>query len=149
MRKIKKIHFWIGVITSIFLLIESVSGIYMYFQEKGEKHTIATSFSQPGSGGSQSGTSVSGARSSSQPPSFNQSGNGFSANRGNFQKGGERGGSFFTRAARNLHSGIVGLIAGFGLLILTASGLTMSAIIWKANLKKRKLPAARNKATDN
>ncbi|WKB36811.1 PepSY-associated TM helix domain-containing protein [Terrilactibacillus sp. S3-3] len=136
MRKVKRIHFfWIGVITSIFLLIESITGIYMYFQETGEKHTVAkSSFSQSGN---QSASGGSSAQSSSQPPAFNQSGSGSPPSGGNFQGGGDRGGSSFGGTMRSLHSGIIGLIAGFGMLILTVTGLAMSAIIWKANRKKK------------
>ena len=37
MKKIRKVHFWIGVIVSIFLFIESTTGIIMYFNKGADR----------------------------------------------------------------------------------------------------------------
>ncbi|WP_142329286.1 PepSY domain-containing protein [Bacillus sp. AFS088145] len=37
MKKVRIVHFWIGVIVSVFLLIESTTGIILYFNKGGEE----------------------------------------------------------------------------------------------------------------
>ncbi|MGE8203832.1 PepSY-associated TM helix domain-containing protein [Heyndrickxia sp. NPDC080065] len=138
MKKIRQFHFWIGVILSIFLLIESVSGIYLYFQEQGRGERQFPSppqsgfINQQGSSSNGSNTESSGTEQNGMPAFPNGQADGF--DRANMMKGQNS----FGMTLRSLHSGVVGLIAGIGMLLLTASGLILSFIIARANRKRRK-----------
>ncbi|MBS4173999.1 PepSY domain-containing protein [Bacillus sp. FJAT-49736] len=138
MRKTRKIHYWIGIIASVFLFIESVSGIYLYFQEKGRENTFSDRqafFQQQRSNiqhqrGANSNSSEQNNRSSfsGQQPPFNRG-------EMNFNRQGNM--NSFGMTLRQLHSGIIGLIAGIGMLIMTGTGLVLSVIIARANRKRK------------
>ncbi|MGV3464663.1 MAG: PepSY-associated TM helix domain-containing protein [Heyndrickxia sp.] len=147
MRKTRKIHYWIGIISCIFLFIESVSGIYLYFQEKGRENSFGDrqAFFQQNRGNFQN---LQGSSSNSSDSSSSQNGQSFSNgqqpsfNRGqmNLNRQGQ-GSNSFGMTLRKLHSGIVGLIAGIGMLIMTGTGLVLAVIIGKANRKRKKKEA--------
>jgi hypothetical protein len=155
MKKVRRVHFWIGVIASIFLFIESLSGIIMYFGgDNGGGHMGARAFQMQGRTNPnwQASANGSGNSTNSNVSQNNQGGSsnsqgGFSGNRqrgfqnGQFRRGnfGPQGGaSSFSQAIRQLHSGIIGLIAGIGMLLLTGTGLVMAIILGRAKRKQQK-----------
>jgi hypothetical protein len=48
------------------------------------------------------------------------------------------GAGSFSQTIRQLHSGIIGLIAGIGMLLLTGTGLVMAIILGQAKRKHKK-----------
>ncbi|GIN84945.1 hypothetical protein J6TS2_13310 [Heyndrickxia sporothermodurans] len=139
MRKIRRLHFWIGVIISIFLLFESISGIYLYFQEQEREGRQFPPQEQMGAISQQQGMNPPDGSNADQndPKNFgNRQAEGF--NQGNNRINMERNSNSLGMNLRKLHSGIIGLIAGIGMVILTATGLVLSVIIGKANRKRRK-----------
>lgn len=161
MKKIRQIHFWVGIITAAFLFVQSITGIVLYFQQKGgdkggQPMAMQQSNSQnAGSSNSSSkntnnsstssntNTNNSSASSNSntmQAPSFNGSGG---PQNGNFPNGGmmqrQAGGAgSLEMLVKSLHSGIIGLIAGIGMLILTGTGLWTSWLIARAKRKRKR-----------
>jgi hypothetical protein len=152
MKKVRRVHFWIGVIASIFLFIESLSGIIMYFGgDNGGGHMGSRAFQMQGQKNPNWQASANGSGNSTNS-NVNQgsssiSQGGFSGNRkGGFQNGQFRIGNFgpqggansFSQTVRQLHSGIIGLIAGIGMLLLTGTGLVMAIILGQAKRKHKK-----------
>ncbi|WP_430509606.1 hypothetical protein [Gottfriedia solisilvae] len=146
MKKVRIVHFWIGVIVSVFLLIESVTGIVLYFNKGHEKPKF--SMQTPGqlngsfNSTNQNGQANGSTNSNNQTSQDNQNNQILFPNGGpNF---GEREQSSFS--VKSLHTGIIGLISGIGLFILTGTGLALSWILWntkrKAKKKKQKVSMA-------
>jgi len=138
MKKIRKVHFWIGVIVSIFLLIESTTGIIMYFNKGEDRPGFSMQGQFPGT-----------QDNNSQQPS-NQLGNQLNDSS---STGIENGPNFGQTppdqsafSVKTLHTGMIGLISGIGIFILTGTGLILSFIIWRNKRKSktqiRKLSAA-------
>ncbi|MGE6258128.1 PepSY domain-containing protein [Heyndrickxia sporothermodurans] len=143
MRKIRRLHFWIGVIISIFLLFESISGIYLYFQEQGREGRQFPPQGQMGAISQQQGMNPPDGSNTVQNGSENfgnRQAEGF--NQGNNRINMDRNSNSLGMNLRKLHSGIIGLMAGIGMLILTATGLVLSVIIGRANRKRRKKESA-------
>jgi uncharacterized iron-regulated membrane protein len=147
MKKTRKVHYWIGVIASLFLFIESVSGIYLYFQEEGRKNIQVNrqAFTQQQSpnsqnqhGGSNSTSSDTKSNGGNGTASFGGQNRQFNGGQLYLNRQGQAGINSFGMTLRQLHSGIIGLIAGIGLLIMTGTGLFMSIIIGQANRKRKK-----------
>ncbi|PKR83943.1 PepSY-associated TM helix domain-containing protein [Heyndrickxia camelliae] len=147
MRKTRKIHYWIGIISCIFLFIESVSGIYLFFQEKSRENSFGNRqamFQQ--NQANYENQQGAGSDSSDNNNSSSQNGQSFAmgqqppAKRGqmNFNRQGQGGMNSIGMTLRKLHSGIFGLIAGIGMLIMTGTGLVLAVIIGKANKKRKK-----------
>lgn len=130
MKKVRVVHFWIGVIVSIFLLIESTTGIIMYFDKGGDRPEFLMN-----SGSQQSNNQSGGENSSIQNGQSNE----------NFQPSFQNGNPNFDNrreqsafSVKSLHSGIIGLISGIGLFILTGTGLILSWILWRNKRKNKK-----------
>lgn len=160
MRSVRKIHYWIGIIATVFLLIESATGIIMYFQEGGKRSGIerpggmnafgGNTSGQNGSAiaqGSGAGASASAAGSSDKSGSDSgqaDSGSGTvtlnggspsSDRMGDFRR--PEGSGSLGMSVRSLHQGIVGLISGVAMFVLTGTGVAMSLMIWRAGRKKK------------
>ncbi|PGS47461.1 PepSY domain-containing protein [Bacillus sp. AFS041924] len=139
MHKVRVIHFWIGVIVSVFLLIESTTGIILYFNKGGEDRGKFSMQGQFPSGGQFNGNQQSNSQISSDQNNTlqnEQNGENTQASFPNFENRPEQ--SAFS--VKSLHTGIIGLISGIGLFILTGTGLALSWILWnnKRKMKKRK-----------
>ena len=146
MKKVRIVHFWIGVIVSVFLLIESVTGIVLYFNKGHEEPKF--SMQNPGQlNGSSNSTNQNGQVNGSVN-SNNQTSQDSQNNQISFPNGGpnfgERNQSAFS--VKSLHTGMIGLISGVGLFSLTGTGLALSWILWntkrKAKKKKHKISMA-------
>ncbi len=129
MKKIRKVHFWIGVIVSIFLFIESTTGIIMYFNKGEERPVFSMQGQFPGTqnNDSQQPNSQSGSQ-------LNENSSTSIANAPNFGQSPPDQSSF---SVKSLHTGIIGLISGIGLFILTGTGLILSYIIWRNKRKSK------------
>ncbi|PEJ56645.1 hypothetical protein CN692_16690 [Bacillus sp. AFS002410] len=134
MKKVRAIHFWIGVIVSVFLLIESTTGIILYFNKGGEERSrFSMQDGQFPSGSQFNGNQQSNSQNGDNTTSQNgQTGN--NTQFPNFQNRPEQ--SAFS--VKSLHTGIIGLISGIGLFILTGTGLTLSWILWRNKRKTKK-----------
>ncbi|WP_088068437.1 PepSY domain-containing protein [Gottfriedia luciferensis] len=138
MKKVRVIHFWIGVIVSIFLLIESTTGIIMYFDKGGDRPDFSMNNQFPSgqmNGSQQSNNQSGGENSSIQNGQSNE----------NFQPSFQNGNPNFDNrreqsafSVKSLHTGIIGLISGIGLFILTGTGLILSWILWRNKRKNKK-----------
>ncbi|HDX9589712.1 TPA: hypothetical protein ROX98_002721 [Bacillus pseudomycoides] len=129
MKRMRKLHFWIGLIASLFIFIESATGIYMYFSEKGHGGRVEGNanfrergFDRNGSAGNGQGT---------QQGNFNQE------NRPFIQKGNNAGANSLSRFIRELHTGIIGLIGSITMLILTGTGLCISFVMLRARWRAK------------
>jgi uncharacterized iron-regulated membrane protein len=142
-KKTRTAHFWIGLIASLFLFIESGTGIIMYFN--GNKHEgRAGGFNQSRfsmnaqneSGANTSGQNGSGANSGNEtgtfaaPPNTNQF-------QGDFPGRESSGFGSMQRTVRELHTGFIGLISSIATLILTGTGLFLSVRILIAKRKTK------------
>ncbi|PGL67248.1 PepSY domain-containing protein [Bacillus sp. AFS055030] len=136
MKKVRVVHFWIGVIVSVFLLIESATGIILYFNKGEEEKGRFPMQNQLPSGSQFNGEEHSQNSVQNNPLQNGQSDANFQTPFQNFGKRPEH--SAFS--AKSLHTGIIGLISGIGLFILTGTGLALSWILWsnKRKIKKRK-----------
>ncbi|MWV42920.1 hypothetical protein GRF59_04705 [Paenibacillus sp. HJL G12] len=148
MKRIRKIHMWIGIIATVFLLIESTTGIIMYLDQGDRRTGMERNFRMIGNSqafANQKSTLQNGQQNDASGQSTDRGfGNGNSGGSGmnRFNGAGafpdRAGGSSFSSKVRSLHEGIVGLISGIGMFLLTGTGIIMSFIIWGANRKKRK-----------
>jgi hypothetical protein len=140
-KRVRQAHLWIGLITSIFLLVEAVTGLLLAEpwligqQERGEHHALIP----PG------GNSV--------PSSSSENMQGLPESRWMEEKGREAGGSFQSLAGiiRGLHEGRIGEldvrwaidIAAIGIILLTLSGIYLSIRLLIAQKNSRKKRALR------
>ncbi|MEH6937868.1 hypothetical protein V7056_08400 [Bacillus sp. JJ664] len=146
MRKVRVVHFWIGVIVSVFLLIESVTGIVLYFNKGHEEPKFPmqnpSQLNASSNSTNQNGQANGSANSNNQTSQDNQN------NQIPFPNGGPNIGELYQSAfsIKSLHTGMIGLISGIGLFILTGTGLALSWILWntkrKAKKKKQKVSMA-------
>ncbi|KQL38020.1 hypothetical protein AN960_13730 [Bacillus sp. FJAT-25509] len=134
MKKVRVVHFWIGVIVSVFLLIESTTGIILYFNKGGEEKGRFSMQGQFPSGGQFNGNQQSQNSDQNTTQQNGQSGDNTQTPFQNFGKRPEQ--SAFS--VKSLHTGIIGLISGIGLFILTGTGLALSWILWSNKRKMRK-----------
>jgi hypothetical protein len=124
MKRIRQAHLWIGLITSIFLLVEAVTGLLLAEpwligqKERGEHHALIPPDRD------------------SVPSSSPENMKRFPESRGMEEKGREAGGSFqsFAGIIRGLHEGRIGAwdvtwaidIAAVAIILLTISGIYLS-----------------------
>ncbi|MCJ8013745.1 PepSY domain-containing protein [Paenibacillus sp. KQZ6P-2] len=147
MKKIRKIHMWIGIIATVFLLIESTTGIVLYLDQGDRRVGMERNFRANDNVPAYSNLpspSQNGQDDASGQSSKRGYGNGGSGRFGmNGLNGagafpGREGGNSFSMNVRSLHEGIIGLISGIGMFLMTGTGIVMSFIIWGANRIKRK-----------
>jgi hypothetical protein len=135
-KRIRQAHLWIGLITSIFLLVEAVTGLLLAEpwligqQERGEHHALIPP----------DGDSV---RSSSS-----ENMQGLPASREIKEKGWEAGGSLqsFAGIIRGLHEGRIGSwdvtwaidIAAVAIILLTVSGIYLSIRLLAAQRNRKR-----------
>jgi hypothetical protein len=150
MKKMWQAHLWIGLITSVFLLMEAITGLllaepWLIGQPKGEPMFMQGAEHGPiSSGMAQQGPSS--ARNfaegeSSSSPDFEQ--RSFGPREG-FR--GERGGNSLAGIIRGLHEGRLGNIdirwaidiAAISMIFLTLSGIYLSVKLLRAQSKSRK-----------
>jgi hypothetical protein len=141
MKKMRQAHLWIGLITSVFLLMEAITGLLLAEpwligqQPKGEP-MLMQGVEQ---GQISSGNFAQGESSSS--PDLEQ--RGFRPREG-FR--GERGGNSLAGIIRGLHEGRLGNmdirwaidIAAISMIFLTLSGIYLSVKLLRAQRKSRK-----------
>lgn len=164
MKKTRKAHLWIGLICSIFILIESVTGLLMnepwligQTQMEGNRGNF-----QPGQfnqGAMQKGTATDSGQTTGQAQGQTQGQNGAIANGqtgsnatsqfpgrlGTGGLGGEGGTGSITSIIRGLHEGKIGTtnvkwlvdLVAIAMIFLTGSGIFLSMKVLKAD-KKRK-----------
>jgi hypothetical protein len=151
MKKMRQAHLWIGLITSVFLLMEAVTGLLLaepwligqqpkgepMFMQGAEHGPISADMSQQGQ--SWAGNFAEGESSSS--PDLKQ--RSFRPREG-FR--GERGGNSFAGIIRGLHEGRLGNIdirwaieiAAISMIFLTLSGIYLSVKLLRAQRKSQK-----------
>jgi hypothetical protein len=165
MKNMRKAHLWIGLICSIFILIESVTGLLMnepwligQTQMEGNRGNF-----QPGQfnqGAGQQGTTTNSSQTTSQTQGQTQASgqaqtNGqsqgqnatsqFPGRQGAGGPGGEAGSTSITGIIRGLHEGKIGTtnvkwlvdLVALAMIFLTGSGIYLSLKVLKAD-KKRK-----------
>jgi hypothetical protein len=151
MKKMRQAHLWIGLITSVFLLMEAVTGLLLAEpwligqQPKGEPMLMqGVEQGQISTGMAQQGPSSAGnfaeGESSSSPDLEQRS---FGPREG-FR--GERGGNSLAGIIRGLHEGRLGNmdirwaidIAAISMIFLTLSGIYLSVKLLRAQRKSRK-----------
>ena len=152
MKKTRKAHLWIGLICSIFILIESVTGLLMnepwligQTQMEGNKGNF-----QPGQfnrGAMQQGTTTNSGQTQAGINANGQTGqtaqNQFPSRPG---AGGEGGTTSITGIIRGLHEGKIGTtnvkwlvdLVAIALIFLTGSGIYLSIKVLTADKKRRK-----------
>ncbi|RAK19115.1 hypothetical protein B0I26_10732 [Anoxybacillus vitaminiphilus] len=151
MKKMRQAHLWIGLITSVFLLMEAVTGLLLAEpwligqQPKGEPMLMqGAEQGQISAGMAQQGPSSAGnfaEGESSSSPDFEQ--RSFGPREG-FR--GERGGNSLAGIIRGLHEGRLGNIdirwaidiAAISMIFLTLSGIYLSVKLLRAQRKSRK-----------
>jgi hypothetical protein len=157
MRKTRQLHLWIGLICSVFILIEAVTGLLLlepqllggsagrgaFPQQMQQQQTTnagadtnaASPAARADAGGN--GNMGPGRRGGADAGSFPRM--------GNMGPGGE-GGSGVTNFIRNLHEGRIGStdigwvmdITAIGMIILTITGIVMSTKILAAQSVRRR-----------
>lgn len=136
MKRIRQAHLWIGLITSIFLLVEAVTGLLLAEpwligqQERGEHHALIPPDRD------------------SVPSSSPENMKRFPESRGMEEKGREAGGSFqsFAGIIRGLHEGRIGAwdvtwaidIAAVAIILLTISGIYLSIRLLAAQRNRKR-----------
>lgn len=136
MKRIRQAHLWIGLITSIFLLVEAVTGLLLAEpwligqQERGEHHALIPPDRD------------------SVPSSSPENMKSFPESRGMEEKGREAGGSFqsFAGIIRGLHEGRIGAwdvtwaidIAAVAIILLTISGIYLSIRLLAAQRNRKR-----------
>lgn len=145
MRKTRQLHLWIGLICSVFILIEAVTGLFLLEPQllggSGQRGAPPQQMQQQQTTNAGAGSSDANAAS----PAVRGDGGAFPRNR-NMGTGSE-GGAGATNFIRNLHEGRIGNtdigwvmdIAAIGMIILTITGIVMSTKILAAqNVRRRK-----------
>lgn len=168
MKKTRKAHLWIGLICSIFILIESVTGLLMnepwligQTQTEGNKGNF-----QPGQfnrGAMEQGTTTNSGQTQGTTQGQAQAQNGANANSngqtspsgqnaatsqfpGRPGAGGEGGSTSITGIIRGLHEGKIGTtnvkwlvdLVAIAMIFLTVSGISLSMKVLRADKKRRK-----------
>ncbi|CAG9613000.1 hypothetical protein BACCIP111899_02195 [Bacillus rhizoplanae] len=139
MKRMRKIHFWIGLIASLFIFIESATGIYMYFSGKGPGERIegAANFQERGFGrNGDTGNVQNGQDIQAGNSDFNQGS--AASNRQFFQDRSNGGFNSLSRLVRELHTGVIGLIGSIAMLILTGTGLCISFVMLRAKWRTKR-----------
>ncbi|WP_027410502.1 PepSY-associated TM helix domain-containing protein [Anoxybacteroides tepidamans] len=131
MKLMRKIHFWIGIIATIFLFIQSITGIVLYFNER-ERGERIENIEGNGNFSNQTFPFNRQNGNSTSPSNEEQFPQGFPSRR-------EGGMSTLQRTIHELHAGPIGLISSIGILVLTGTGLAMSCqmLIVKRRARKR------------
>lgn len=139
MKRMRKLHFWIGLIASVFIFIQSATGIYMYFNEKGRGERIggAANFRERGFGGNGAiGNGQNGQGMQAGNSDFNQ--RGAAANGQFFQDRNNGGLNSLSKLVKELHTGVIGLIGAIVMLILTGTGLCISFVMLRAKWRVKR-----------
>ncbi|WP_242225150.1 PepSY domain-containing protein [Bacillus cereus group sp. BfR-BA-01380] len=131
MKKMRTFHFWIGLISSLFIFIESATGIYMYFSEKGHGERVEGTANFRERGFVRNGQEIQQGNSD-----FNQRSG--AQNRQFFQERNNGGANSLSRVVRELHTGIIGLIGSIAMLILTGTGLCISFVMLRAKWRAKR-----------
>ncbi len=126
MKKMRKLHFWIGVIASVFVFVEALTGLYLFAAESGEHRGERPAFVRQGDqAGVAPAENISGDRGGNEAAIY----------AGEREKGAQ---NHLMRLIRGIHSGVIGLISSIGLLLLTGTGIWMSVVILLAQRRQQK-----------
>jgi hypothetical protein len=154
MKKTRKAHLWIGLICSVFILIESITGLLInepwligQTQMEGNRGNFQPSQFNQGAGKQgtfPSDSSQSAGQTPGQVGSTNETAQ-FPGRSGARGLGGEGGTSSITSIIKGLHAGRIGTIdvkwlvdlVAIALIFLTISGIYLSLKVLRAD-KKRK-----------
>ncbi|MCP1122297.1 PepSY domain-containing protein [Bacillus sp. 3103sda1] len=139
MKRMRKLHFWIGLIASVFIFIQSATGIYMYFSGKGPGERIegAANFRERSFGrNDDTGNVQNGQDIQAGNSDFNQRG---AATNGQFFQDRNNGGlNSLSKLVKELHTGVIGLIGAIAMLILTGTGLCISFVMLRAKWRVKR-----------
>lgn len=137
----RRIHYWVGVLATLLLFIQSSFGIYSYFQQKSMQQNMQAFFQQRQStfqGQSSNPNSSDNSSSAGQNGTSSLNGQNRSFNRGqmNFNRQGMGGNNSFTMTLRRLQNNIISLMV---MLVISGAGLVLSIIVG-INRKKNEEP---------
>lgn len=140
MKQVRKIHFWIGIVAMVFLLIQSITGLTLYFnKEEPQLGGQPNNMQQGWDPASQDTEETATDENASQDESQAVQGKGPSMEGGG--QAGERqrpeGMPGEDSTVKSIHEGIMGLISGIGLLLMSGTGLIL-AIMMGLNKRKQK-----------
>lgn len=153
MKKTRKLHLWIGLISSVFILIQSVTGLLISEpwlaggSSKGEMPRIAMSSSA--SGASDNGTSSSSDSGDNTAPAADPGQQGQAQQLPNgqgFPGGGEQGEGGIVGFAKKLHEGMIYGnsykifvdLTAISLIFMTITGIYLSIRVLKGQSKQRR-----------
>lgn len=133
MRKVRKIHFWIGIVAMVFLLIQSVTGLTLYFSKDEPQLGGQPSGMQQGLDPASQGTEEAETTDESAAADENASQDESQVVQG-------KGPGMEDSTVKNIHEGVIGFISGIGLLLMSVTGLILTIMLGlnKRKQKKRK-----------
>lgn len=138
MKLSRTLHLWIGLITSVFILIESVTGFLMLEPQLiGGQSKAKMEMAHAGN--------KSGARYGDRQSSPDQALTQQAGRSGPSLEGGDKGESSLQRFIKELHTGRVGSvdltlvmeITAIGMIVLTLTGIVLSIRVLKAQRRSR------------
>ncbi|ULO05550.1 PepSY domain-containing protein [Paenibacillus sp. 19GGS1-52] len=158
MKRNRQIHLWVGLICSVFILLQSVTGLLLLEPwiigggegGRGEMSAAPTASTDgtAGAAGANASTAVAaaGSTTTANAPDVAVSGRGAFGDRG-----GMDGGGGAVSFIKNLHEGRIGNtdiswildLAAIGMIILTVTGIILSVKVLKSQqIRRKKLRAA-------
>ncbi|MCO7125880.1 hypothetical protein NIE88_08855 [Sporolactobacillus shoreicorticis] len=137
MERINKFNYWLGIVVTAALLLESAFGIYSFVHSKQQARSFQSNFLQNRPNFNGGNGSESASNGSNGAPQF---GGGTSS-----QNSGQRPSGI--RARSGAQASPIQLVIHIVSLILAAASLVMTAIIGKNNARKRKELMEQEKGT--
>lgn len=144
MKTVRRIHFWIGIVAMVFLLIQSVTGLTLYFSaEEPQGGRQPNNMQQGWDPARQDSADATGTTDGAESAEVDRDGTQVEQEDKPGMGGGGPDGmqrpegmpDMEDSTVKSLHKGIIGLISGIGLLLMSVTGLILSIMI---GLNKRK-----------
>lgn len=144
MKRVRKIHFWIGIVAMVFLLIQSVTGLTLYFStDEPQPNNMQQSWDPASQDTGTTDESAAANENASQDESQAVQGK-----RPGMEDGGPDGmqrpegmPEMKDSIVKSIHEGVIGLISGIGLLLMSVTGLILAIMM---GLNKRKQMKRKN-----
>jgi hypothetical protein len=153
MKKTRNAHLWIGLICSVFILIESITGLllnepWLIGQTQMEGNRVNFQPGQINQGAGQQGNLPSDSSQTSGQAGTNETAQ-FPGRSGARVFGGEGGTGSITSIIRGLHAGRIGTInvkwlvdlVAIAMIFLTVSGIYLSLKVLRADMMRKKRKA--------